>query len=281
MARTPLEQPLAAESVESTETCCCGLDRDFRKWVQWRRPAGSSSSTDRLPWQSGCTVLFLLEMSSYFYFVLESPVLLVMGGVFVVKVLVEIWGQTTPTWLCPGTLCLLLVVYTLGFPTIVPYMFGYCTKVLDICFLGHQTLALALYLGGSSYSLYYEVHRFRWKAKPENKGKLHMVGPAAWCIHPNYFGDLFTYTGWALATGTTCALSIPIATIFTFVMAVVPNSDNYLAQRYPEEFPAYAAKTATLIPGLHSKLGSQILAWASLVVSMYFWCNTCSASCGL
>ena len=104
-----MEQPLAAESVESTETCCCGLDRDFRKWVQWRRPAGSSSSTDRLPWQSGCTVLFLLEMSSYFYFVLESPVLLVMGGVFVVKVLVEIWGQTTPTWLCPGTLCLLLV----------------------------------------------------------------------------------------------------------------------------------------------------------------------------
>ena len=30
------------------------------------------------------------------------------------------------------------------------------------------------------------------------------------CIHPNYLGDLFTYTGWALACGTTCALSIPI-----------------------------------------------------------------------
>ena len=45
--------------------------------------------------------------------------------------------------------------------------------------------------------------------------------------------------------------------VFTFVLFVVPNSDTYLAQRYPEEFPAYAAQTATLIPGLHSAVASQ------------------------
>lgn len=162
------------------------------------------------------------------------------GAIFLIKALVEIWGQET----------------------------------------GRDLLGLALYLGGSCYSLAYEVGRFQWKAKPENKGKLHTVGLAAWCIHPNYFGDLFTYTGWGLACGTTCALSIPIMMIWTFVMFVVPNSDDYLAKRYPEQFPSYAAKTATLIPGLHSKVMSQILAWVGLGICIYCWCYTCPAPCG-
>ena len=45
-----------------------------------------------------------------------------------------------------------------------------------------ETAGLALYLFGSSYSLGYEVHRFRWKARPENQGKLHTVGLATHCI---------------------------------------------------------------------------------------------------
>eukprot|EP00913_Durusdinium_trenchii_P034736 g32494.t1 len=58
---------------------------------------------------------------------------------------------------------------------------------------------------------------------------------------------------------------------FTFVLVVVPNSDNYLSQRYPKEFPAYAAHTATLIPGLHSKVLSQVLAWLCLLLCIYSW----------
>ncbi|CAE7531707.1 unnamed protein product [Symbiodinium sp. CCMP2456] len=180
-----LQQPLAGES---TQTCCCGLDRDCTN------PTVTSSSAERLPWQAGCTVLLLVEMAFYFYFVATSAVLVLIGGIFVVKALVEIWGQQTPTWLCPGTVCMLFVIYVLIIPT-VSYMFGYCTMASDINFTGHKWVGLVLYLFGSSFSLYYEVHRFRFKAKPENKGKLHTVGPAAWCIHPNYFGDLFTYTG--------------------------------------------------------------------------------------
>ena len=102
---------------------------------------------------------------------------------------------------------MLFVIYVRIIPT-VAYMFGYCTMACDIRFPGRDALGLALYLAGSSYSLYYEIHRFRFKARAENKGKLHTTGPAAWCIHPNYFGDLFTYTGWALACGTTCAVSL-------------------------------------------------------------------------
>lgn len=92
---------------------------------------------------------------------------------------------------------MLIVFYPL-IPT-VAYTFG-CIMTSDIHFQGRDLVALLLYFGGSCFSLTYEVGRFRWKALPENKGRLHTVGLAAWCIHPNYFGDLFTYTGWALAS---------------------------------------------------------------------------------
>jgi len=218
-------------------------------------------------------------MVCYFYYVADSLALVVIGAAFVVKALVEIWGQETPTWLCPGNVCQLLFIYVVGLPTIVSMM-GYCRMATDINFRGRDILGLLLYFGGSAYSLAYEVSRFRWKARPENKGKLHTVGQAAYCIHPNYFGDLFTYTGWGLAVGTSCTVSLPIAMVPIFVFLIMPNSDAYLAQRYPQEFPAYAAKTATLIPGLHSTMASKLLSWICLAVAMYCWCFTCGAPCG-
>jgi len=269
----------ATESLlpESKATCCGGLKRDFTQWIQWRNPGGNVGQ--RLPWQCLCSVLMLLEMVPYFMWVKQSWVLCLMGGFFLIKALVEIWGQQTPTWMCPGTICMLLVVYTLLVPTVAT-MYGYCSITSDIHFQGRDMTALVLYFGGSCYSLAYEVGRFRWKAQPENKGKLHTVGLAAWCIHPNYLGDLFTYTGWALACGTQCAISIPISMVWTFELFVVPNSDIYLAERYPKEFPAYAEKTATLIPGLHSTVARKILAWSCLMVSIYLWCYACPSPCG-
>ena len=61
-----------------------------------------------------------------------------------------------------------------------------------------------------------------------------------------FFGDLFTYTGWGLAAGTQCAVSIVPACLFYLTLFVVPNSDAYLARRYPDEFPAYLAEDGTV-----------------------------------
>lgn len=277
MAGTSGSGSVAESLLPESNTCCGGLKRDFRKWIQWRNPSGSVGN--RLPWQCLCSVLLILEMIPYFICVKHSWVLCVMGGFFLIKAMVEVWGQRTPTWIVPGTCCMLVVVYTLIIPT-VAYMYGYCTMASDIHFQGRDMVALILYFGGSLFSLAYEVGRFRWKAQAENKGRLHTVGLAAWCIHPNYLGDLFTYTGWASACGTTCAVSIPILMIWTFVLFVVPNSDFYLAERYPLEFPAYAQKTATLIPGLRSKVLSQILAWTCLMTSVYLFCYACPGPCG-
>jgi protein-S-isoprenylcysteine O-methyltransferase Ste14 len=214
----------------------------------------------------------------YARIVLESPALVFVGAVFALKLLIEIWGQQTPTWAAPGTFAMLFLVYGLGIPSFVLF-YAYCREV-DVHVPYREPLGIFLNLFGSAYSLSYEIHRFWWKAQPENKGRLHTTGLARYCIHPNYFGDFFTYTGWGLVAGTQCAMSVAPAAFFWLTLFVVPNSDAYLAQRYPDEFPAYLAKTARLIPGVRSPLLATVLAWIGLFVSMAMEMN-CSSACGL
>jgi protein-S-isoprenylcysteine O-methyltransferase Ste14 len=252
----------------------CGVN--CGAWVGWR----GSSLENRTAWKAVCSALLCAYTGWYFTMVGDSAALIVIGAVWAAKLLVEIWGQHTPTWACPGTAKLFVAVYVLGLPCFV-YLFGGCRGGPNKVDVPHrEAVALLLYLFGSGYSLWYEVHRFRWKARPETKGRLHTIGLAQFCIHPNYFGDLFTYTGWGLAAGTRCALSVTPASFWYLILFVVPNSDAYLAERYATEWPAYAARTATLIPFLRNKTAMSALAWLGLVVSIYLQLD-CTAACGL
>lgn len=266
MQQRPL---IAAQESEADQQDFCG-----RTWISWR-----GNSENRTPWKAVCSVLLLGQMAAYFYLVASSVALCFMGIVFLAKLLIEIWGQHTPTWACPGTWCLFFVIWFMGFPWLLS-TFAYCTKTTDIQFPHRDIVATGLYVFGSMFSLSYEVHRFYWKAKDENKGKLFTSGLASLCIHPNYFGDLFTYTGWALAAGTVYALQVSLMQVWMFSFWVIANSDTYLAKRYPEEFPAYAASTATLIPFFRSQIALQILGWICLAISVYC-SSTYAAACGL
>jgi hypothetical protein len=79
-------------------------------------------------------------------------------------------------------------------------------------------LGFVLFLFGSIYSLSYELQRFAWKARPENKGRLHTEYLASVSIHPNYFGDLFSFTGWNLIVSTYCALAASAGMLWTFLV---------------------------------------------------------------
>mmetsp|Transcript_31356 Transcript_31356/g.57533 ORF Transcript_31356/g.57533 Transcript_31356/m.57533 type:complete len:272 (-) Transcript_31356:144-959(-) len=258
-----------AKNEDSSDSFCgimCG------KCVGWRGPG-----TNRKMWKTICTALLLSEFSLYFYMVLDNSFLFFCGLASVLKFLVEIWGQETPTWAAPGTLFMLFVMYGLLYPYVIA-TYAYCRHEEDFDPLPAQVVGTIMFVLGSSFSLYYELDRFHWKAKPENKGKLHTVGLAAVCIHPNYFGDLFTYTGWALVTGTWCAMACPSFMIWSFAFIVVPNSDAYLASRYPSSFPDYSMQTATLIPGLHSKFVLKALGAMGFLGSCYFG-YLCNGAC--
>mmetsp|Transcript_7958 Transcript_7958/g.17683 ORF Transcript_7958/g.17683 Transcript_7958/m.17683 type:complete len:271 (+) Transcript_7958:65-877(+) len=238
----------------------------------WTRLVGwRGDGTNRVAWKSLCTGLLFVVIGLYFYIVNSVPqrlMLDIMATCFAAKGLVEVWGQDTPTWICPGTVFMLFVIYG-GIMPWVLYSYGICVHEPDINFSHVHLLGFVMYIFGSVYSLAYEVGRFRWKKLPENKGKLHTIDLAALSIHPNYFGDLFTYSGWALACGTTCALNVPATMVFTFAFVVIPNSDAYLATKYEGQWEPYAEKTATLIPGLKSTLALKVLGVICLVLAIY------------
>ena len=283
---------------------------DCSNWLGWRKaPRGN-----RTIWKIVCSVSLLASL--YFFYWAEigffTP-LGIMGIVLMVKGLIEIWGQETPTFICPGTFTLFFLTYGLGLPGVF-WQYANCTNV-DIAFptslkyvcqkivvpfsimVGEgkltegealttkceleffQWVGIALNIFGSVYSLSYEMHRFWWKAKPENKGKLHTTGLAALSIHPNYFGDLFTYTGWGLVSGTWCTQALPLGSLGILLLLVVPNSDAYLAERYAAEFPSYAEKTATLIPFVHNPVVLRILAWLGIAASVYISIVSCPGAC--
>ena len=50
--------------------------------------------------------------------------------------------------------------------------------------------------------------------------------------------------------------------------------------RYASEFPAYAARTPTMIPFMKSKVVTTALAWLGLIVSVYLQLE-CTKACGL
>eukprot|EP00931_Biecheleriopsis_adriatica_P065917 TRINITY_DN40369_c0_g1_i1.p1 TRINITY_DN40369_c0_g1~~TRINITY_DN40369_c0_g1_i1.p1 ORF type:complete len:302 (+),score=32.90 TRINITY_DN40369_c0_g1_i1:89-907(+) len=244
-----------------------------------------SSSGNRLPWKMLCTVCLVGDFVAYFYYVYSTSgdtklALLFIGSTFLVKNIIEIWGQETSTWVCPGNCFMFVIMYVMVIPSIVA-LNSYCTMAVDLDFPKRGVMAVALFTFGSLYSLGYELDRFNFKKLPENKGKLHTRFLAALSIHPNYLGDLFAFSGWAIAAGTMCSLSVPLLMVFSFATIVIPNADKYLAERYSTEFPAYAEATATLIPFFKSERGLRVLGWLCLAVSLYFQGATCGPACGM
>jgi protein-S-isoprenylcysteine O-methyltransferase Ste14 len=271
-----MHEPLLGSEVKSQR--CCGVI-DCNYLISWR-----GTGSNRRLWKMFCSLCLIALFAIYIMIVLQFPLLILFGSLTILKMLIETWGQDTPNWVCPGGVFMFLVIYVLILPFII-YADGVCTSNQDIppdLFTTvpwmKDALGTVLFFFGYTYSLSYEVGRFKWKAKEENKGKLHTIGLARFCIHPNYFGDLFTYTGWGLCAGTSCALSGPVYMVWSFIVLVNPNSDAYLAERYGREFPDYARRTATLIPGLHGYYSNQLLAWICFFVGGWLG-NRCTGHC--
>ncbi len=112
-------------------------------------------------------------------------------------------------------------------------------------------LAAALFLIGSWLNTASEYQRYRWKRRPENRGRVHTGGLFRYAAHINYFGDMVMFSGYALATGSLWAFAIPAYMTAGFLFQHVPNLDAYLSKKYGVEFDDYAARTRKLIPFIY------------------------------
>lgn len=114
-----------------------------------------------------------------------------------------------------------------------------------------DVIACVFVLFGTFLNNWPEIARMRWKKRPENKGKLYTEGFFSYVRNPNYLGDLFWVTGWALASNWVYIAWVPVMIACVFIFMYIPEKESYLAKRYASEWPAYEAKTVKLFPFIY------------------------------
>merc|ERR1711933_539435 len=72
-----------------------------------------------------------------------------------------------------------------------------------------EVLALPVFLLGTWLNIWPEYTRYVWKSDPVNAGHLYMGGLFAVSRHINYFGEILSFVGFAMASGTWWTLWIP------------------------------------------------------------------------
>ncbi|MFJ3390629.1 MULTISPECIES: methyltransferase family protein [unclassified Lysinibacillus] len=105
-----------------------------------------------------------------------------------------------------------------------------------------------LFLGGSMLNTISELLRKPFKDNPVNQGKLYTDGLFKYAIHINYLGDCLWVLGLALISNNIYSLLIPLGLFLVFVFGYIPKSDDYLQNKYGEQFTLYKQTTKKLVP---------------------------------
>ena len=110
---------------------------------------------------------------------------------------------------------------------------------------------VVLFVLGSWMNSFAEHQRHAWKQRPENRGRLYTGGLFRFTRHPNYFGDLLSFSGLCLFTGRWITALVPALMLAGFVFVNVPVLDAHLAGHYGRQFEEYAKRTRKLIPFIY------------------------------
>jgi len=113
---------------------------------------------------------------------------------------------------------------------------------------GVDLCGIALFAAGSLLNTLSEMHRRRFKERPENSGRLYTGGLFRYARHINYTGDLLWVTGWALVTRNPWAAFVPLALLGGFVFFFIPDISKHLRRKYGSDYERWAARTKRLIP---------------------------------
>lgn len=138
----------------------------------------------------------------------------------------------------PWVLCIYLVLAIAG---------GTNSAPLDAA----SAIGITLFAAGSWMNSYAEYARHVWKQRPENRGRLYTLGLFRYSRHPNYLGDLISFSGLCLVAGRWATIAIPLIMLAGFVFANIPTLDSHLHDHYGPSFDEYTKRTRKLIPFLY------------------------------
>ncbi len=109
-------------------------------------------------------------------------------------------------------------------------------------------IGAVFFLAGSWMNTWSEFGRHVWKQQPENKGKLYTEGFFRISRHPNYLGDLISFSGLCIFAGRWFVWIVPVLMLALFTLVNIPVLDAHLQDHYGAQFDTYAKKTRKLIP---------------------------------
>ncbi|WP_052768869.1 DUF1295 domain-containing protein [Aurantiacibacter marinus] len=116
-------------------------------------------------------------------------------------------------------------------------------------------LGFALWLVGVFFEWVGDAQLARFKADPDNKGKVMMEGLWRYTRHPNYFGDACVWWGIWLACASAgwiyglWSIAGPIFLTFTLVKwSGAAMTESGMRDKYGDEFAAYVRRTSGFIP---------------------------------
>lgn len=109
-------------------------------------------------------------------------------------------------------------------------------------------LGVVMFVVGSWVNSYANIKRNAWKKRPANMGRLYAKGLFRYSRHPNYFGDLISFSGLCLISGSWVTAVIPVLMFAGFIFVNIPMLDSHLRLKYGADFDEYASRTRKLIP---------------------------------
>jgi isoprenylcysteine carboxyl methyltransferase (ICMT) family protein YpbQ len=109
-------------------------------------------------------------------------------------------------------------------------------------------VGIFLFVVGSWMNSHAEYTRHVWKRQPENRGRLYIEGLFRYSRHPNYLGDLLSFSGLCLIAGAWVTAIVPLLMFAGFVFVNIPVLDSHLRDHYGTAFGEYARRTRKLIP---------------------------------
>jgi protein-S-isoprenylcysteine O-methyltransferase Ste14 len=127
-------------------------------------------------------------------------------------------------------------------------LLGFAGGTNNAAFGAAAMSGVVLFAVGSWMNSYAEYQRHRWKQRPEHRGRLYTEGLFRYSRHPNYLGDLISFSGLCLLTGRWFTAVIPVIMLCGFVFVNIPVLDAHLRQHYGAAFDEYARRTRRLLP---------------------------------
>lgn len=108
------------------------------------------------------------------------------------------------------------------------------------------TVSVAAYVAGSYLNTMSEWQRKKWKAT--HPGQCYTEGLFRYSRNINYFGDVVLFAGWAIATSSWWNAWVPLTMAASFYYIHIPTKEDYLAEKYGDEWVQYRESTMSFIP---------------------------------